>query len=66
MRVKLKRDLLSSEHLGEGDFRIAEEDFMNDRLCSKLAESLYTIHDTLVGVFIDLNGDKLRLANTND
>jgi len=35
-------------------------------LCLQLAERLDTIHDALIGVFVNLHGDKLGLADSHD
>jgi len=39
---------------------------MDRGLCLQLAERLDTVHDTLVGVFVDLYGYKLGLADSDD
>ena len=39
---------------------------MDRRLCLQLAERLDTVHDALIGVFINLHGDELRLADSDD
>jgi hypothetical protein len=61
-----KTNLLSTQHLGESFLRILQKHFMNGRLCFQFAQSLDAVHDTFIGILVNLCRDKLGLTNSND
>jgi len=63
---KKKTNLLSTQHLRESTFSILQKHFMNGRLRLQSAQSLDAVHDTFIGILVDLYRDKLGLTNSND
>ena len=63
---KNKTNLLSTQHLGESFFRVLQKHFIYGRLCFHFAQSLDAVHDTFIGILVNLCRDELGLTNTND
>ena len=53
-------------HLGVSGFGILQEDLLDSWLLAEVTQGLDTVHDPLVGVFVDGHGHKFRLADTDD
>jgi len=66
MRSVRHANLLGDDHLRIGGLGILQEDLLDSLLFAKVAQCLDTVHNPLVGVFVDRDGHEFRLANADD